>query len=69
MLDLRLCRAGETIRAFTARANPGDPEKLEQLLIGAVRRLGTYADDIDTYELEVRLHGQESLLTTFVTTS
>ncbi|MDX6585117.1 MAG: integrase [Solirubrobacterales bacterium] len=25
-LDLRLCRAGETVRAFTARANPSDPD-------------------------------------------
>jgi integrase len=69
LLDLRLCRAGETIRAFTARADPSDPDKLEQLLTGAVRRLGPDADDLDSYELEVRLHGQESLLGTFVTTS
>jgi integrase len=69
LLDLRLCRAGETIRAFTARADPSDPDKLEQLLTGAVRRLGTDADDIDSYELEVRRHGQKSLLTIFVTTS
>ena len=69
LLDLRLCCAGETIRAFTARANPSDPDKLEQLLTGAVRRLGTDAGDIDSYELEVRLHGQESLLAIFVTTS
>lgn len=69
MLDLRLCHAGETIRAFTARADPSDPDKLEQLLTGAVRRLGADADDLDSYELEVRLHGQESLLATFVTTS
>ena len=69
LLNLRLCRTGKTIRAFTARANPSDPDKLEQLLTGAVRRLGADAEDVDSYELEVRLHGEESLLATFVTTS
>jgi integrase/DNA-binding transcriptional regulator YhcF (GntR family) len=68
LLDLRLCQAGETIRAFSARANPSDPDKLEHLLTGAVRRLGADAEDLDSYELEVRLHGQGRLLTTFVAT-
>jgi integrase/DNA-binding GntR family transcriptional regulator len=69
LLDLRLRHADETVRAFSARADPSDPDKLEQLLAGAVRRLGADADDLDSYELEVRLHGQASLVTTFVTTS
>ena len=51
---------------LTARADPDDPDKLEQVLAGAVRRLGVPGLDIDSYELEVRVHGQESLVTTFV---
>jgi integrase len=69
LLDLRLCHSGATIKTFTSRADPTDPDKLEQLLTGAVRRLGANAADIDLYELEVRIQGDDKLLTTFVSTT
>ena len=69
LLDLRLRRYGATVSAFSAKASPGDPDKLDQLLLSAVRRLGPAADKVETYELEVRRAGDMTLLTTFVTTS
>jgi integrase len=69
LLDLRVRKDGKTVSTFTAKASPSDPHKLDQLLAGAVRRLGAHAAPIDLYELEVRRHGDDELLTTFVTTA
>lgn len=67
LLNLRLQKAGNTVSTFTAKADPNDADKLEHLLLGATRRLDADPAEIDLYEQEVRRHGSDTLLTTFVT--
>lgn len=66
-LDLELLHLGRTVKAFTAEADPADAGQLARLLRSAVRRHTAGADaDIGDFELIVRISGEPTVTTVFV---
>lgn len=57
------------LSTFTARADAADADKLERLLAGAVRRHGANPADIGDFELDVRVRGDDRLVSTYVSTT
>jgi len=49
------------VSTFQAEGNPQDPGTLRKLLDGAIRRAGGSTNDLEDYELVIRIAGQESL--------
>lgn len=63
---LRLLRLREEVRSFTSKVDPDDADQLQRLLVAAARRYEGATPQIDDYELEVRDHQSNELLTTVV---
>ncbi|RCW45120.1 regulatory GntR family protein [Halopolyspora algeriensis] len=68
LLEFEVRRLGESIRTFTAEADPTNPEHLRRLLASTIRRDGRDSGEVLDYEMDVRSSSGE-LLTTFVTIS
>lgn len=64
--EFRLLCLNETVRVFTAEADPSQPEQLKRLLRNAVRRRGGTNANLADYELEVRDLRSSELITSFV---
>ncbi|MBA0125547.1 tyrosine-type recombinase/integrase [Haloechinothrix sp. YIM 98757] len=65
LLDLRLIRFGETVREFTAEADPTNPDELRRLLTNAARRHGGKDSNYGEYELEIRRAGSNEIVSCF----
>lgn len=67
-LDLRIVRKTRSIAKLTVQADPNDIERLQKLLLEAVRRDGWDAQRVNEFEMEVRYAGEPKLLRTVVST-
>ncbi|RIQ29136.1 GntR family transcriptional regulator [Jiangella rhizosphaerae] len=65
-LDLEVRRLGTIVATLTATADPTNTKSLHRLLLGAIKRAGASYDDVDEYELVVRLSGTVEVVTTYV---
>lgn len=66
LLDFVVRRGPEEIARFSAAADPNDPRELRGVLLDAIRRHGHNEEELATFELDVFVAGDGTLLRTFV---